>query len=109
MTLFHGGEEISKHIGLCLTENSLSAKDYAKENSGEVFSATLDVRGLNIVDVDHLVDRDNQDYPGDSQSSIASLAASGIDVAVYCDETSFGRPHKCYRFITEAALEALVA
>jgi len=100
--MYHGGESFAAHIGLCLTDLESVAAEY-----GTVHQVAVDFTGLNLVELSHLVDRDNMFWPGDTAKSIAQLQAEGVDVAVYEDETTSGRTHKCYRLISEKSLQAV--
>lgn len=104
MELFHGTDETFKiHRGLCLTNTDYTAKDYGS-NLTKVW---LEVSSLNLVNVDHLVDYENQDFPGDTEASLGRLESEGIDVAVFQDSTPTGKSHLCYRLVSQKALNSL--
>ena len=100
--MFHGGESFEAHIGLCVTDIESAAAEY-----GTVHQVAIDFTGLNLVELSHLVDRDNMFWPGDTAKSIAQLQTQGVDVAVYDDETTTGRTHKCFRLISEKSLKSV--
>ena len=51
--------------------------------------------------------RDEVEYPGDSESERAALIADGVDAIVYDDETETGRQHRCLRLLSARALAAV--
>ena len=101
---FHGtdNEEFQAYVGLCLTQCELSAGDYG----GNIFPLWLNLDGLRVVDANHLVDRENQNYPGDRNP--CELASEiDADVIFYDDETCRGRSHDTWRLLTPAAVAAV--
>lgn len=104
MNCYHGTEgQVQAHPGLCLTQCEASARHYGEN----VHKFSLDLSGLSVLDVNHLVDRDNMAYPGDTVAEIEEFASKGVDVLVFEDETAAGRSHITYRLVTSRALEAL--
>lgn len=105
MNFYHGSDsELQVHIGLCLTQDELAAANY-----GEIVTkVSIDLNGLVVRNVDHLVDRDNMNYPGDNAKSIASLQADGIDVIEFTDEDERGRSHDTYRLVSQKAVDAVI-
>ena len=108
MKLYHGGEELSKHSGLCLCEMANIAEQYARQQGGIVWEMTADLSGLNILDVQvSQDDLDNNEYPGDRAEQRAAYIAQGVDVIRFADQTDRGYAHQTLRILSEAALARL--
>jgi len=108
MNLYHGGEELVKHSGLCLCEYAHIAEQYAKQQGGEVWTLTADLSGLNILDVQvSQDDLENNEYPGDRAEQRAAYIAQGVDIIRFADQTDRGYAHQTLRILSEPALARL--
>lgn len=110
MKLYHGGEELVKHSGLCLCEFAHIAEQYANQQGGQVWEMTADLSGLNILDIKvSREDIDNNEYPGDRAEQRAAYIAEGVDVLRFNDTTERGYSHQTLRILSEAALARIEA
>jgi hypothetical protein len=110
MTYYHGTSRANwhPHIGACLVESETIARQFPiGSNNRRLFEVTVDVSNLAIDDRTSEVDRDENDYPGDTKASLAHLAADGLDAVTYRDETERGRTFQCFRLVTPAAVSAV--
>lgn len=113
-TLYHGTarEGWTAHPGACLAETYEAALSYATWRAGtmgtaHVYAVTIS-EGLVTEDRTEEVDRDNQDYPGDTDRDVARLVAEGLDVVEYEDEDEQGRTLRCVRLLSAAAVASAV-
>jgi hypothetical protein len=109
MTLFHGTRSatFSASIGLCLTPDQDAAARYARR-SGTVYEVSISLDGLNVLDVEVAQsDIDNNNWPGDSDESVAALVAQGADVVRYTDMDEQGYTHTTLRLLTPVAVAAV--
>ena len=109
MTLFHGtrSDTLSAHIGLCLTPDQDAAARYARR-SGTVYEVAISLNGLTVLDVEVAQsDIDDNNWPGDSDESVAGLVAKGADVVRYTDMDEQGYTHTTLRLLTPAAVAAV--
>lgn len=105
MKLYHGGEELVKHSGLCLCELANIAEQYAAQQGGQVWEMTADLAGLTVLEVSvSQEDLDNNEYPGDRAEQREAYIAQGVDVIRFADQTDRGYSHQTLRFISPAAL-----
>jgi hypothetical protein len=72
-----------------------------------VYAVTIDMDGLVVEDRTSEVRRDDMRYPGDSAKDLARLAAEGVDVVTYDDETEDGSYLLCVRIVSARALAAI--
>ncbi len=109
MTFFHGtrSETLSAHIGLCLTPDQDAAARYARR-SGTVYEVAISLDSLTVLDVEVAQsDIDENNWPGDSDESVAALVAQGADVVRYTDMDEQGYTHTTLRLLTPAAVAAV--
>jgi len=106
-TYYHGSRNgIALHSGVCLVDREDVAAAYAR--GGDVDVVTIDMSGLAVREVEVTDEqRDEVEYPGDSESERAALIADGVDAIVYDDETETGRQHRCLRLLSARALAAV--
>jgi hypothetical protein len=94
--------------GLCIADDTEAARQYAlraaqaagidtDEYEGAIYTITIDVDGLRVLDADS--DRDAQYWPGD-----ADLSTIDADIVRFADETEQGRAHTTYRLVTDRAV-----
>lgn len=104
--MYHGSHKgaMTLHLGLCLTDCPAIAGSYA--GKGKVFSIRVNADGLTIRKIDGY-DRNIDTAPGDSDESLAALAAEGVDIVIFSDEDNRGRAHDTYRIVSDRALSAL--
>ena len=105
MTLYHGTSKASwqPHQGACLTTSREIAAQYGRL----IVAVEVELGELTTDDRTADVDRDEQSWPGDTQRSLDALAAAGLDLVTYDDETPTGREHLCYRLVSPAAVQAV--
>ena len=101
-TMYHGGETVTAHIGLCLTESWDVADDYAADRGGVVHEVVIDMSGLRIEetapydhDADYSLGDTHHEYTGDA------------DILYFEDESPLQRMHDTYRLVSERALARL--
>lgn len=109
-TYLHGTTRTAwtPHIGACLTDDMDGAVASAAIHGGDVtvYSVTIDMTGLTVEDRTSEVRRDDGHYPGDTKKDITRLAAEGVDIVTYDDETEDGSYLICVRIVSERALAA---
>jgi hypothetical protein len=109
-TYLHGTTRTTwaAHIGACLTDDEDSATESAAIHGGTVviYSVDLELAGLVVEDRTHEVRRDDNHYPGDTIKDLARLAAEGVDVVTYDDETESGRTMRTVRLVSQRAVDA---
>lgn len=110
-TYFHGTTKAdwAPHAGACLVESIEMARMFpigAMAAATYVYTVEIDETELTVEDRTEDVDRDENCYPGDSAKSLAALAAEGVDIVTYDDETERGRQFTCVRLVNAAALAA---
>lgn len=89
---------------MCLTDDPHAAAQYGRI----VYEGSLDLDGLIVRNADHLVDRDNLYWPGDSgMGPVLADLGYDTDVIVYQDETTWGRPHRTWRLASARSLQAV--
>jgi hypothetical protein len=106
MTLFHSTRraEFTAHIGACLARRVLPA--YGRQ----AFEVELSTAGLTVEEVEvSREDIDANNWPGDSDESLAALAARGVDIVVYDDMDPQGQQHQTYRLVSAAAVAAVAS
>ena len=105
MTLFHStSSAFTAHIGLCLTDSTRAVYGTRR------YEVELTLSGLTVRRVEvSTQDRDDNNWPGDTTTSLKALAADEIDVVVYADEDDQGRQHNTYRLVTAAAVAAVAS
>ena len=114
-TLYHGTARTDwqAHIGACLTPSEDAATSYARWRGypavGAVLAISIDMTGLVVQDRTEDVDRDQQDYPGDTAAGCATLAAEGLDIVTYDDEDERGQTLRCVRLVSARAVAAVVS
>ena len=109
MSLYHGTRSatFSASIGLCLTPDQDAAARYARR-SGTVYEVAISLDSLTVLDVEVAQsDIDNNNWPGDSDESVATLVAQGADVVRYTDMDEQGYTHTTLRLLTPAAVAAV--
>ena len=109
MTLYHGtrSDTLSAFVGLCLTPDQDAAARYARR-SGTVYEVAISLDSLNVLDVEVAQsDIDDNNWPGDSDESVAALVAKGADVVRYTDMDEQGYTHTTLRLLTPAAVAAV--
>lgn len=106
--MYHGSRKpLTPHHGLCVTECLHSAEDYAIGGEAEyITTVEIDWTGLTVREVSGY-DRDANVAVGDSDRSLAALAADGVDVVIYSDESPRGRAHETVRIVSARALAAI--
>ena len=109
MTLYHGtrSDTLTAIIGLCLTPDQDAAARYARR-SGTVYEVAISLDGLSVLDVEVAQsDIDDNNWPGDSDESVAALVGQGADVVRYTDMDEQGYTHTTLRLLTPAAVAAV--
>ena len=109
MSLYHGTRSatFTASIGLCLTPDQDAAARYARR-SGTVYEVAISLDSLTVLDVEVAQsDIDNNDWPGDSDESVAALVAQGADVVRYTDMDEQGYTHTTLRLLTPTAVAAV--
>jgi hypothetical protein len=111
-TYLHGTikSDWAPHLGLCLTDDEDAAIACATihgRGGVRVIEIEIDLSGLAVEDRTYEVRRDDGHYPGDTARDLARLAAEGVDVVTYDDETEDGTPMACVRIVSPAALAAV--
>lgn len=110
-TLYHGTHrtDLAAHAGQCWTDDETSATTYAGHGrTAALWTVTVDLSAL-VVETVTGYDRDADSAPGDSASSRAALAASGVDVVVYQDEDEAGSQHETVRLVSARAVAMVAA
>lgn len=98
MILYHGSrDDIAPHIGLCLTDEEISARHYGRQ----VAAVEIDLSDLIIVTVTDY-DRDTNTAAGD-----ADIETYDADIICYEDEDPYNRAHDTWRIVSDRALAAL--
>lgn len=112
-TIYHGSaDEVTLHIGLCLTPGDEAAADYARyaslgDGRGRIHRLELNWDGLTVVELDEGHDWDSNTAPGDGGEEYRDEAGNLADVIVFTDATAYGRRHETIRLMTDKALAAV--
>jgi hypothetical protein len=101
MSYFHGAHtRFSTHLGLCLTDDEDTARNYAGISRGHLATMELDLAALTVIECE-AIDWDANEAPGDDGDS------RDADVLVFDDADEYGREHRTWRLMTQAAIDAL--
>lgn len=109
MRLYHGSSKgFTAHIGLCLTDDSAAAWEYAVRSGrpGTLTTVELSTFGLKIAKGRDFGEGSG-DACGDTPAEIKRLRRRGVDVVEYMDEAPGGMRHRTWRLLSQKALRAV--
>lgn len=109
MKLYHGSSKaFTAHIGLCLTDDSSAAWEYAVRAArpGILTKVEVELQGLNVAQ-GRSFGEGSGDACGDTASEIKRLRRRGVDVVEFMDEAPGGMKHRTWRLLSKKALKAL--
>ena len=109
MQAYHGGHSgFSLHNGQCFVAEPARALAYcgSLRRNAAIASVDIDLDALTVEECDGY-NHDEDETPSDCPEYRARFAARGVDVLVYDDEDERGQTFRCYRLISDAAIEAV--